>query len=748
MKNGVLITPPIVERRARGHHPRLGHDDRPRPRLRGARRTTSSAATSTSPTRRSSPAPRPRSCRSARSTTARSASRGEITRKIQETYFAAVRGEVERYKDWLEHVRNDDSRTRPELAGAGRDLRHDAARRRAARGHLAHRRRQAAHRRAARLARRRLHRGGLAGRQPEGRRALPARADRAAARHEHARRVRLDPAGEGQGRLRRHAAPPRRGGHVDGVHRRQGVGLPRARGARHHARRGRGDGRRLGRVPAAPTGARCSSTPSTSSTATSATPSSRLRVLEGAAQAGATALVLCDTNGGTLPARGRAHRRARSSTTSAPTSASACTSTTTPAPASPTRSPACAAARSQVQGTINGYGERTGNCNLTTIIPNLTLKMGIETIPADRLERLTPVAHHVAELVNMALNPQARLRRHVGVRAQGRAARRARSPSAPTPTSTSPPDSVGNGTRFVVSELAGKSTLVLKAKELGLELDGPQLNEVVDTLKHLEHEGYHFEVADASLELLMRRATGWEQRLVRGRVVPGDHRRPRRPTTTPGGVTTEATIKVHVGGERVDRDRRGQRPGERARHRAARRARRPLPGARPRAPHRLQGARARHRSKGTGAVTRVLLDSTDGERSWTTIGVQREHHRGVVAGAVRLARLRPAPGARRAGAVALTPCPPIRSSPPSSTTRPRQEPNLAPGVHMPAAGAWRADRPATSCAGQPTGDAARLARARTSGYALTLADAGARLGAARRRTSTPTTRSRWSPSSR
>ena len=65
----------------------------------------------------------------------------------------------------------------------------------------------------------------------------------------------------------------------------------------------------------------------------------------------------------------------------------------------------------QVQGTINGYGERTGNCNLTTIIPNLTLKMGIETIPADRLERLTPVAHHVAELVNMALNPQARVRR-------------------------------------------------------------------------------------------------------------------------------------------------------------------------------------------------------------------------------------------------------------------------------------------------------------------------------------------------
>ena len=110
----------------------------------------------------------------------------------------------------------------------------------------------------------------------------------------------------------------------------------------------------------------------------------------------------------------------------------------------------------QVQGTINGYGERTGNCNLTTIIPNLTLKMGIETIPADRLERLTPVAHHVAELVNMALNPQARVR-----------GRRRRSRTRPGCTSSAiakrpdayehvPPDSVGNGTRFVVSELAGQ----------------------------------------------------------------------------------------------------------------------------------------------------------------------------------------------------------------------------------------------------------------------------------------------------
>ncbi len=184
----------------------------------------------------------------------------------------------------------------------------------------------------------------------------------------------------------------------------------------------------------------------------------------------------------------------------------------------------------QVQGTINGYGERTGNCNLTTIIPNLTLKMGIETIPRDRLDRLTPVSHHVAELVNMALNPQAP---YVGDSAFAHKAGLHVSAIAKRPDAYEhvPPGSVGNGTRFVVSELAGRSTIVLKAKELGLALDGPQVNDVVDTLKRMEHEGYHFEVADASLELLMRRADRLGAALVPRRVVPRDHRRPARVPT-------------------------------------------------------------------------------------------------------------------------------------------------------------------------------------------------------------------------
>src|SRR4029453_9724082 len=162
----------------------------------------------------------------------------------------------------------------------------------------------------------------------------------------------------------------------------------------------------------------------------------------------------------------------------------------------------------QVQGTINGSGGRTGNCTRPTIIPDLTLKMGVETIPRDRLERLTPVSHHVAELVNITPDPQ---QPFVGASAFAHKAGLHTSAIARRPDAYEhiDPDIVGNGTRFVVSELAGKSTLDLKATELGLEIDGPTLSEVVDKLKQLEYEGFHFEAADGSLELLMRDATGW-----------------------------------------------------------------------------------------------------------------------------------------------------------------------------------------------------------------------------------------------
>jgi len=358
-------------------------------------------------------------------------------------------------------------------------------------------------------------------------------------------------------------------------------------------------------------------------------PEFALRVLEAAAQAGATRLVLCDTNGGTLPHEVEDTVRAVVDYFGAPSPSGEGVGVAVHLhdDAGTGVANALAGVRGgaiQVQGTINGYGERTGNCNLTTIIPNLTLKMGYETIPADRLDRLTPVAHHVAELVNMALNPQAP---YVGDSAFAHKAGLHVSAISKRPDAYEhvSPDSVGNGTRFVVSELAGRSTIVLKADELGIDLDGPQVNDIVDTLKRMEHEGYHFEVADASLELLMRRATGWEPdwfEVESFRVITDD----LVPSSGVGvdaehaGVSTEATIKVHVAGERLVATAEGNGPVN-ALDQALRAA---LDGRFPEL-ERIHltdyKVRVLDTQKGTGAVTRVLIDSSNGDRTWTTIGV-------------------------------------------------------------------------------------------------------------------------------
>jgi len=164
----------------------------------------------------------------------------------------------------------------------------------------------------------------------------------------------------------------------------------------------------------------------------------------------------------------------------------------------------------------------------------------------------------------------------------------------------------------------------LKARELGLELDGPQLTDVVETLKRLEHEGYHFEVADGSLELLLRAATGWEPdwfQVESFRVITDDRTGVATLTDETGAtVTTEATVKVRRGDQRVIATAEGNGPVN-ALDRALREA---LDGSFP-ALERVHltdyKVRVLDTQRGTGAVTRVLIDSTDGSRTWTTIGV-------------------------------------------------------------------------------------------------------------------------------
>ena len=338
-----------------------------------------------------------------------------------------------------------------------------------------------------------------------------------------------------------------------------------------------------------------------------------LRVLEAAVVNGATHLVLCDTNGGSLPHEIEATvaEVARHVGSDAIIGIH-CHDDTGCAVANSLA--AVRAGARHVQGTLNGLGERTGNTNLTTIIPNLQLKMGFDCLPEGRLERLTAVSNHVAEVLNRPLNPQAP---YVGMSAFAHKAGLhvsaiVRAKDAYEHIS---PDLVGNGTRFLVSEMAGRATIAMKAQELGLQADGAVLSTILDELKRLEFEGYHFEAADASLELLMRRATGWEQEFFNVesmRVITDE--------STSGSFTTEATVKVWMGEEREVHTAEGNGPVN-AIDTALRACLAKKFPQLSRVHLTDYKVRILDSSSATGAVTRVLIDATDGDRTWTTIGV-------------------------------------------------------------------------------------------------------------------------------
>ena len=364
-------------------------------------------------------------------------------------------------------------------------------------------------------------------------------------------------------------------------------------------------------------------------------PEFTIRAVEAAAVSGADTLVLCDTNGGSLPhevegATAEIVRLFPELTVGMHTQ----------------NDTGCAVANAiagvragsrHVQGTINGYGERTGNCDLTTFVPNLSLKMGIETLPVGRISQLTAISHHVAELVNLPPMPQ---QPYVGKSAFAHKAGLHTSAIARRPDAYEhvEPSLVGNGTRFLISDLSGRASIELKAKEIGLELDGAQMKAVLDELKQLEYAGYHFEAADASLELLMRRATGWTNQFfaLESYRVMVEHRpgtagsTDQNPLGHYDGVDTEATIKIRFGDERIVATGEGNGPVN-----ALDAAFRQAVGDRFPVLHNVQltdfkvriidpgeqAEAAEEDMPGTAAVTRVLVDASDGETQWTTIGV-------------------------------------------------------------------------------------------------------------------------------
>ncbi|MGD9752674.1 MAG: citramalate synthase [Acidimicrobiia bacterium] len=355
-------------------------------------------------------------------------------------------------------------------------------------------------------------------------------------------------------------------------------------------------------------------------------PEFTLRVLEAAATNGADCLVLCDTNGGSLPHEVEPIVREVSRHFGRAVQVGIHTQNDTGC-AVPNAIAAVIGGATQVQVTMNGYGERTGNCDLVQLVPNLTLKMGIRTLPAGHLERLTEISRRVAEIVNL---PHQNQLPYVGQSAFAHKAGLHTSAIARRPDSYEhiDPALVGNGTRFLVSDLSGRATMEFKAKEWGIDLDPKQLGSVLEQLKQLESAGYHFETADASLELLMRRATGWRPEAfeLESFRVSVEHRPGvtsdvvTNPLGHAHGIETECTIKLRVAGERVIATGEGNGPVN-----ALDAALRAAVGHRFPALQRVSlsdyKVRVLNTDGGTGAVVRVLIESTDGVRKWTTMGV-------------------------------------------------------------------------------------------------------------------------------
>ncbi len=340
-------------------------------------------------------------------------------------------------------------------------------------------------------------------------------------------------------------------------------------------------------------------------------PDFALAVLRAAMEAGAERLVLCDTNGGFLSHQ--VQRIVGEVGEALGDATLGCHFHNDTGMAVANSITAVLEGVHQVQGCINGYGERTGNADLCSLIPNLAVKMGLGAVPEERLAKLTTVSHHVAEIVNQTLNPHlpyvgtSAFTHKAGLHTSALARRR-------DAYEHLDPAVVGNETRVVVSELAGRSTVMAKAEAQGLDLTPEVAQLLVDRIKELEHQGYQFEAADGSFELLLREVQGWRQdffRLESYRVFV-EHRN--------GDVAAEATVKVRVNGERVVATREGDGPVS-ALDRALRAA---LGNAYPE----LEGIRLidyRVRdldsADGTSARVRVLCQHSDGERTWGTVGV-------------------------------------------------------------------------------------------------------------------------------
>lgn len=341
-------------------------------------------------------------------------------------------------------------------------------------------------------------------------------------------------------------------------------------------------------------------------------PEYSLATLQAAHEAGADLIILCDTNGGTLPGEIARITREVIAALGAPVGihthndgglgvANALA--------------AIEAGAVQVQGTINGYGERVGNCNLTTVIPNLQLKLGIPVVPD--VAQLRELSLFVDELANVPHDIRAP---YVGLAAfthKGGLHVHAVQKLARSYEHIDP-KLVGNRQNIVISDMSGQSNILAKAESLGIQLakGSPEVARVLTEVKKLESQGYEFEAAEGSFELLIRKALGQHRPLWDLLVFHCTYRHFENPPL----LTCEATVKLVVDGKQAYTVAEGHGPVN-ALDSALRKAL--LPHYPAVADVRLEDYKVRiiDGHDGTAAKTRVLIDSTDGHTTWGTVGV-------------------------------------------------------------------------------------------------------------------------------
>lgn len=345
-----------------------------------------------------------------------------------------------------------------------------------------------------------------------------------------------------------------------------------------------------------------------------ANPEYAIKTLKAAEQAKTDCIVLCDTNGGTLPfeisqiiKEVRKHIK-------------------TPLGIHTHNDSECAVANSlvavnegivQVQGTINGFGERCGNANLCSIIPALKLKMKRECISDDQLRKLSELSRFVYELTNLSPNKH---QAYVGKSAFAHKGGVHVSAIQRHPETYEHlrPELVGNSTRVLISDLSGRSNILAKAEEFNINLDSkdPVTLEILDNIKEMEHRGYQFEGAEASFELLMKRALGTHRKffsVIGFRVIDEKRHEEQKPLS-------EATIMVKVGGKVEHTAAEGNGPVN-ALDNALRKA---LEKFYPRLKEvKLVDYKVRvlPAGQGTASATRVLIESADKDSRWGTVGV-------------------------------------------------------------------------------------------------------------------------------